>query len=831
MKKRTDFIIGTILIVTLCFLTIGYASYEAIVSLNSNITLKKPGVISITNISEYSSDLPANSGSLELNNGNIELNYSFSVSQEEKNYSATYMITIANNSPYDYLFSGFNIEPTTTIGGTTEDNATAVLTYEYANLNLENQVNIGETIPTNETKVVAITIHFYIASKKSNTTITIDGSAGVNTTTDNTGNIYGGIFGSPITLDLTDENTPDCFDVNITNTYNTPKTFYFSLTTNSFKLVDRDGKGLGDYTIDAPSENSNSNNQSFELCLIVNEGSIFASNTAKTQLVINPTGLSNFSIGTININVNPDGNVTYDGAPKVGDVTFATVKYNETNSELLTNVSWKRTDSDKIDVEKWYIALYSSYDNQVIETFEIEGNENISNYEFAIPNTTLNSNSFTSTINENSTFYIKVYGKYANTDSGASYCKETSEYCVSSNAISLKYQFTLTYTGNATLSNTTNKTATVYLNNPFTSSVTASNGYALTGMTVVKGTTELTNGQEYNYTLKENSSTNADFTILENIINDDITITVSTSYTDVCLVKGTKIKVVGGYKNIEDIRYDDLLVVYSYELGKEVYEYPIKIEKEGTTDYYQQITFSDGSILKTFGAHGIFSKDANKFVSVLDRDNFDIGTTVIKISDKELKEVKVAKIENVEEKTTYYNISSTRYLNVIANDFLTTDPILPISNIFNFYENIKWGEDRNKYLQTTDFIPYELLKDYFPKHLYDGIRMGEAKYLINQGIINVEEYVNRFNSIEFLPIPTDENGNNQWMITTSYDLENNLKGQYYTEGSFYELPIAKAYDEKEFIGWYNSSDNKFYQSGDLVKVRYGMYFEAIYKNR
>lgn len=837
MKNKKDIILGITIILIIVFMTIGFAFEDKILTLNNNLSLTKPGTIYIKEINVSSSNLPTDAGSLVLKNGKIELDYTFSVSKEEKNYSATYLITIQNDSPYDYTFSGFNLEPEFKLNGATSQEAGAVLTYEYTDLNLSDQVMINEVIPATEKRTVVITIHFKIKSENDNTTIDVNGSAGVNTSTDNSGTFYGGIVNSPLTLDLTKNNKKECFNVDVTNTYKNQLTYNFTLTNNNFVLVDINENSINDFTISAPSENNNDNTQQIELCLMINEGSQFASETEKTQVVINPTGLGSFSVGTITINVDKDENLTYEGRPEVENVTFETTKYDQDNSSLITKVSWSRKDTDGLSIANWYINLYSDNSTEPITTFTIDGSENISNYELIIPNSILTSTKFTDALNNNNNFYIKVYGKDTAGNSGETYCNDTNDYCVASNSTSLKYKFTLTYTGNASLTNTSNNEATIYLNNPFTTVITSTNSnYTLNGITIKKGTGDtpetLENGTHYNYALQSNSSTTADLTIFENIINDDITIEVATYYSGwECLIKGTKIKVYNGYKNIEDIKYDDLLVVYSYELGKEVYEYPIKIEEEGKTDHYQKITFSDGSILKTFGAHGIFSKDANKFVSVLDRNNFNIGTTVLKIENKKLKEVKVVKLEKIKEETTYYNITSTRYLNIIANDFITTDPILPISNIFSFNKNITWGKDRELYLKTKDFIPYELLKKYFPKYLYEGIRMGEAKYLINQGKINVAEYISKFNKMNFVPIPTDKSGNNKWMITTSIDLENNSKGKYYTEGSTYKLPKAKKYTNKKFIGWYNTADNKYYQEEKKIKVKYGMYFEAIYKNK
>lgn len=835
--KNKELLIGIVCFSILFFLTIGYAAYDQVLKLNGNLTLQKQGTIQIIALDRKSSDLPTNAGGISLVNGDLIVKYNFTVSKEELEYTETYMITIQNASPYDYNFSGFNIEPKITITGASTSEAGAVITYEYTDLGTSNQVAVGGVIPSKETKVVGITLHIKVVSEQNNTNIGIEGGANVNTSTDNTGSFYAGIVDNPITLDLRGEGTIDCFDVEVTNTYKASINYYFSLTNNNFELVDSTGSSLGNFTIGEASDESSNNVDTVEVCMKVKEGSQFLSESVKNQVVVNPTGLSNFSTGTITISVDKTENITYEGRPEVENLTFQTVKYDTENSVLITNASWLRKDTDGLTMKNWYINLYSqdteTGTNTLITTYEVAGDANISNYELSISSSILNNTNFKNAITNNHPFFIEVYGVDEAGNSGENYCGQGNSYCVQSSAISLKYQFTLTATGNATLTNTTNNTATVYLNNPFTSVITSSSNYALNGITVTMGGNDLTTSdpQQYTYLPQENSSSTADFNILENVINDDITVTVATYYNGwSCLVKGTKIKVYDGYKNIEDITYDDLLVAYSYELGREVYVYPIKIEEEGTGYEYQKITFSDGAILKTFGDHGIFSKDLNRYVSVLNKNDFHVGTNVIKVINNKLKTVKVVNIETIKEEIKYYNITSTRYLNVLANDILTTDPILPISNIFTFTNNLTWGNDRYDYLNTNDFIPYEYLKDYFPKYLYDGIRMGEAKHLINQGIISVTDYVTRFGVMKFVDIPRNEKNENIWKVTTSLDLENNKTGNYYTEGSLYKLPKAKEYFNKKFLGWYLAADNTLYQESDLVEVKYGMHFEAIYED-
>lgn len=53
---------------------------------------------------------------------------------------------------------------------------------------------------------------------------------------------------------------------------------------------------------------------------------------------------------------------------------------------------------------------------------------------------------------------------------------------------------------------------------------------------------------------------------------------------------------------------------------------------------------------KTYGSHGVYSKELNKFISVTDKDNFKIGTEIAKIDNNKITYVKVSNIEIISEK-------------------------------------------------------------------------------------------------------------------------------------------------------------------------------------
>jgi hypothetical protein len=82
------------------------------------------------------------------------------------------------------------------------------------------------------------------------------------------------------------------------------------------------------------------------------------------------------------------------------------------------------------------------------------------------------------------------------------------------------------------------------------------------------------------------------------------------------------------------------------------------------------------------------------------------------------------------------------------------------------------------------------------------------------------------NDKKVLP-PTDINGNRLWMVTTSDDTNLMDPSHQYIEGSSYVVP--NPVNSTNFIHWYNQSDNKIYNPGDILEVDSGIYLEAIYQ--
>lgn len=373
-----------------------------------------------------------------------------------------------------------------------------------------------------------------------------------------------------------------------------------------------------------------------------------------------------------------------------------------------------------------------------------------------------------------------------------------------------EYKWNLTVTINITNGGPNGTTNTTY-GSAFTTTLTVNQGYNnINNLTVTMGGNTLTAGTDYTYTANSGA-----FSITR--LTGDVSITGAATGGGVCLVEGTKVKLANGKeKNIEDITYEDLLLVWSYDEGRVVEEYPLWIEKGKRTVEYYKITFSDSSTIGIFKDHAFFSSDENKFVNFKNKDSFHVGTHILKVTkDNKLKEVSVTKIEEVQEEKGYYFVASTRYYNIISDDFITTDAYTDITNLYPFNDNITWTNNRE-----VKVLDYKYLQDVLPYYMYKGFRAGEVAVLLNSNKTSIESfraYIKYLVLADYMmQEPITKNGTRYWPVST--DTKLNKKPTLVKEGDYYKLPFGK---------WYSTSENKYYKTGDKVQVWTGMHFERV----
>lgn len=179
----------------------------------------------------------------------------------------------------------------------------------------------------------------------------------------------------------------------------------------------------------------------------------------------------------------------------------------------------------------------------------------------------------------------------------------------------------------------------------------------------------------------------------------------------ICFIKGTMISLSDGtYKAIEDVTYDDMLLVWDFDLGRYAEAKPIWIKVAETESSYNLLTFSDGSTLRTSGNHHIFNKEAKRFTHTM-RDDTPVGTTTI---NEHGKEITLVSAEVIPATVETYNVFTEYHLNMFADGILT-------SNRFNntyTIEGMRFVKDARELRPMSEFTGID------PKWI-DGLRLRE----------------------------------------------------------------------------------------------------------
>ena len=156
-----------------------------------------------------------------------------------------------------------------------------------------------------------------------------------------------------------------------------------------------------------------------------------------------------------------------------------------------------------------------------------------------------------------------------------------------------------------------------------------------------------------------------------------------------CMIEGTQITLADGTtKAIEDITYDDELLVWNFYDGKFDKAKPSWIKVEQTAPRYNLVKFSNGSEVGfvgpggNIGYHRIFNKEAGAFThtGVADTPN---GTTTF-AQDGTFPTV--VSQEVVEKEVKFYNVITDKHYNIFANGILTS---CRLSNMYDI-EDMKY---------------------------------------------------------------------------------------------------------------------------------------------
>ena len=179
----------------------------------------------------------------------------------------------------------------------------------------------------------------------------------------------------------------------------------------------------------------------------------------------------------------------------------------------------------------------------------------------------------------------------------------------------------------------------------------------------------------------------------------------------ICLARGTLIMLTDRtQKPIEEITYNDSLLVWDFDNGCLAKAKPLWIKKAEVTDRYNLLEFENGAQLKTINQHRIFNNEAGKFTYPM-TDETPVGTTTYHIIDTYTRLISKTVVE---EQVEYYNVITEKHINLFANGILTScryNNIYPIADM-KFIKSPRPAIEKEEYQSV-------------PNKYYEGLRLYE----------------------------------------------------------------------------------------------------------
>lgn len=193
-------------------------------------------------------------------------------------------------------------------------------------------------------------------------------------------------------------------------------------------------------------------------------------------------------------------------------------------------------------------------------------------------------------------------------------------------------------------------------------------------------------------------------------------------YYNPCYLRGTLITLADGtQKPVEEVSYDDELLVWDFDEGRFSSAKPLWIKRPQKKVGYHRLKLESGKTLDVVGtdgkAHRLLDTDAGEFVWSTDM----VGHRTMTLDGDD----RLVSCEWAEEPCEYYNIVTERHINCYANGILTS---CRYNNVYPIRDMRFVKEQR----ESVSFEAYDV-----PRKWYDGLRLAEQTI----PIADTNEYV------------------------------------------------------------------------------------------
>ena len=168
-------------------------------------------------------------------------------------------------------------------------------------------------------------------------------------------------------------------------------------------------------------------------------------------------------------------------------------------------------------------------------------------------------------------------------------------------------------------------------------------------------------------------------------------------------------------KKVQDIDYDNELLVWDFDNGRLSSAKPIWISRGLVANHYHKVYLSDGTILRFVGKEG--------YHRLYDVENGCFTQSVKMTGRKTIKQdgsiVDVLGWENIVEDVEYYNIITDFHINCYAEETLTS---CRYNNIYPISKDMKYIKDNRQP------VPYNIFEGKIEEKYYNGLRISEQTF-------------------------------------------------------------------------------------------------------
>ena len=172
-----------------------------------------------------------------------------------------------------------------------------------------------------------------------------------------------------------------------------------------------------------------------------------------------------------------------------------------------------------------------------------------------------------------------------------------------------------------------------------------------------------------------------------------------------CFTENTLISTKNGNKPVQDITYDDDILVWNFDEGKLDYAKPIFIKQEQTSDSYWHVTDEGGKTVNLVGSNGKSHRLYNKRTHLFEYP----------------QDIPECKCEEIHESVKYYNIITAYHFNCFANGILTSkrysNMLYPITDEMKYDKTVK-------HINTCKREQFNFLTD----DEFEKLRLSEMEY-------------------------------------------------------------------------------------------------------